>query len=113
VWAHAAVAGERARVRVGGGFVPSDAELSGPLLLLAGGIGITPLASIARHAAEVAAMRAHDARRPTQPQTLLVYSCRSAADFALLPQLRAAESASGAALRGHAWVCHSAVRVCA
>jgi hypothetical protein len=104
VWAHAAAPGERARVRVGGGFVPSAAELAGPLLLLAGGIGITPLASIARHAADVAAAAAAAAAaahapaalRPPQPQTLLVYSCRSADDFALLPQLRAAEAASGA-----------------
>ena len=50
-------------------------------------IGITPLASIARHAAELAAAPHH---------VLLVYSCRSAAEFALLSQLRRAEADSGA-----------------
>ena len=100
-WAHAAAPGDAARVRVGGGFVPSAEELARPLLLLAGGIGITPLASIARHAADLAA--ATSAGGPSAPQppphVRLVYCCRSGADFALLPELRAAEAAAGGRLR--------------
>ncbi len=91
VWAHASAPGDAATLRVGGGFVPTPAELAQPLLLLAGGIGITPLASIARHAAELAA---RGAKPP--PHVSLLYCCRSGVDFALLPQLRAAEALSGA-----------------
>ena len=98
-WAHAAAPGDAARVRVGGGFVPTAEELARPLLLLAGGIGITPLASIARHAADLAvAARAGGSTQPP-PHVRLVYTCRSGADFALLPELRAAEAAAGGVLR--------------
>jgi ferredoxin-NADP reductase len=48
-----------------------------PLLLLAGGIGITPLISMLRHAA---------AREPTRPVTLL-YAARTEAEFAFRDEL--------------------------
>jgi ferredoxin-NADP reductase len=112
LWAHACVPGDAALVRVGGGFVPTLSELRTPLLLLAGGIGITPLASIARHAAELAAARAAAAAAQAPPglplpppHVLLLYCCRAADEFSLLPQLRAAEAASGAHAR--AWFASS------
>ncbi len=49
-----------------------------PLVLLAGGIGITPLMSMLRHAVTTA---------PTRPVTLL-YSARTEDDFAFLDELR-------------------------
>ena len=46
-WIHStAAAGMTVHVRTGGNFVASKAELSRPLLLVAGGIGIAPLYSI-------------------------------------------------------------------
>ncbi len=99
--------------------MPTPSELRTPLLLLAGGIGITPLASIARHAAELAAARAAAAAAaaqappglpPPPPHVLLLYCCRAADEFSLLPQLRAAEAASGAHLARMRLASHTARR---
>ena len=47
-WIHAARAGDVAHVRVGGKFFASAEDLAGPLLLVAGGIGISPLYAVLR-----------------------------------------------------------------
>ena len=90
VWAASAAPGETVQLRVGGaGFSPSQADLARPLLLLAGGIGVTPLAAIARAAAEQAT------------HVRLVYCCRESGAFVLLPQLRAAAAQSRGRLALH------------
>ena len=48
-----AVAGVPVKVQVGGDFVLSDTDLERPLILLAGGIGITPLMAMVSHFVEL------------------------------------------------------------
>lgn len=44
--------GTAVKIQVGGNFYLNEEDLSRPLLLVAGGIGITPLHSILSHAAQ-------------------------------------------------------------
>lgn len=76
-------------VRPGGTFTASEAELSGGLLFVAGGIGITPLYSILRHAAED--------RRPNFRAHLL-YSAEEPAELALAREIDALAAGSGGAI---------------
>ena len=64
-------------------------------VLVAGGIGITPLMSILREVAHVAQTRVVDNHGSTAPiRTSVLYSTKSEDEFALLPAMRAAAEAA-------------------
>jgi ferredoxin-NADP reductase len=69
---------------IGGHFMWSVKD-GGPLLLIGGGSGVVPLASMVRH---------HAARRSTAPVTLVV-SARTSADLLYLDELRARHAERG------------------
>ena len=64
--------GHRVEVQVGGSFYLSDADLRRPLLFIAGGIGITPIVSMAAHLA--AAAEVPDQAQQHRLAALLLYS---------------------------------------
>jgi hypothetical protein len=88
----------------------SFSAVSPHILLVAGGVGITPLYSMLLHLASTAASPPPPAAStsssppaPTPPRITLLWSVRSLHDVFLLPQLRALASASahtGSALAG-------------
>lgn len=63
----------------------SNKDMPGPFVLIAGGIGITPLMSM---------LRAMQEQGRTQPRTLLLYANRSQGDIAFLGELAAIERGS-------------------
>lgn len=63
-----AQAGDVVQVRVGGAFHYQPGDEARPLLLLAGGIGITPLHSILRHCVQLAAVGSATGGEQQQPQ---------------------------------------------
>ncbi|MDP7078768.1 MAG: ferric reductase-like transmembrane domain-containing protein [Candidatus Undinarchaeales archaeon] len=63
----------------------SNRSMPGPFVLIAGGIGITPLMSM---------LRAMHKEGDTQPQTLLLYANRTQGDIAFLGELAAIERGS-------------------
>lgn len=50
-----AVPGDTVRVKVGGSFTFSDTDIQHPLMFFAGGIGITPIMSMLKHAMDLSA----------------------------------------------------------
>lgn len=106
-WIHAARIGDAAHVCVGGKFFASDEDLSGPLLLIAGGIGISPLYGILcalmerykRHGNGTGpAGDAHGGTVNTL-QAVLLYSGKAQSEHALAASVRALETASRGAVR--------------
>ena len=82
--------GDGVALRVGGDMVLTEEHARSGVLAVAGGIGVTPVASMLSHAAETAAETA-------PPALTLLYSCRAAADFALVDRLDTAAAAAEAA----------------
>jgi hypothetical protein len=81
----------------------SFSAVSPHILLVAGGVGITPLYSMLLHLASTAASTSSSQPAPTPPRVTLLWSVRSLHDVFLLPQLRALASSAahtGSALAG-------------
>ena len=97
-WLHdSARVGDNVYVCAGGGDAlrVDAAELAHHAVLVAGGIGITPLMSILREVAHVAQTRVVDNHGSTAPiRTSVLYSTKSEDEFALLPAMRAAAEAA-------------------
>ena len=67
-----AAEGDRVEVQVGGSFLLTSQDMQRPLLFVAGGIGITPLAAMLAHLAEQGLPDRAEARQA--PAALLLYS---------------------------------------
>ena len=78
--------GQGVEVQVGGSFFLSGDDMRRPLLFIAGGIGITPIASMVAHL--VAAGPAPDqAWQPQRPAALLLYSAGTADELVFKQEL--------------------------
>ncbi|KAK9838427.1 hypothetical protein WJX84_008209 [Apatococcus fuscideae] len=91
-WVHEqAQPGDVVKVEVGGDFHLTPGDDRRPLLLIAGGIGITPLVSIFSHAVQSWAGADAEAEAgssaATGPQAVLLYSAPSLDEFAFLSRL--------------------------
>lgn len=97
-WIHEqARVGQSVGVRVGGTFQLSPSLPTRPTLLLAGGIGVTPLASMFLHIADITRAKDVEARAanpsaplPARMPTTLVYSANRQEDFIFTEELRGA-----------------------
>ena len=70
-------------VRCGGDFFydGSGQDCSGDLLLVAGGVGITPIASIARHAVDLQEKLKKQNKRSSSKKVVLLYSAVETGEF--------------------------------
>lgn len=98
-WVHSkATVGMEVHIRPGGTFYWAARVHRPPLLLIAGGIGATPLMSILRAAAEEAASNSMEWARPSTVQVL--YSCSTPAEAApMLDALHEVSTVFGPGLR--------------
>ena len=94
--------GDEARVRVGGSFFASEADLRAPLLLVAGGIGISPLFALLRTLAEERLApddRADDAEAPRALRAILLCSGKNLAEQPMVARVRSLVAESRGAVR--------------
>ena len=95
--------GDEARVRVGGSFFASEADLRAPLLLLAGGIGISPLYALLRTLVEERlapdADDADDAEAPRALRAILLCSGKNLAEQPMVSRVRSLVAESRGAVR--------------
>ncbi|KAK9817195.1 hypothetical protein WJX72_010895 [[Myrmecia] bisecta] len=95
LWLHEqAYAGAKVRVRVGGEFFATNEDVQRPLLLVAGGIGITPLMSMLGHAVDLAEQ---DGAQPLS--AVLLYSVASGDELAFAQELLGLQKRSKGRLR--------------
>ncbi|XP_062514223.1 oxidoreductase NAD-binding domain-containing protein 1-like [Corticium candelabrum] len=75
--------GSKVSVRCGGDFFydGSGQDCSGDLLLVAGGVGITPIASIARHAVDLQEKLKKQNKRSSSKKVVLLYSAVETGEF--------------------------------
>ena len=94
--------GDEARVRVGGSFFASEADLRAPLLLVAGGIGISPCSRSLRTLAEERLApddRADDAEAPRALRAILLCSGKNLAEQPMVTRVRSLVAESRGAVR--------------
>jgi len=91
-WLQGARPGDEVRVRVGGTAALRGAH-AGRAVFLAGGIGVTPLLSMARH------LYLEGAGGGAAPEGTLLYAARTRADLAFAGELDACAAASGGRFR--------------